>query len=127
MKERICVNCEAIKEPNTKSKGSWILCIFIWLFTIIMGIICLPLIILLPLIYFGFAIVMTIFSFGYLIYLVGGERIYSCPLCGAANPLPPKSAKGIEILNRLKNNGNEDAIRIIGFIQEENNKVKEGF
>jgi hypothetical protein len=128
MKEKVCVNCESVKVPNEKSKGSWILCLFIWLFTIIMGVICSPLIILAPPIYFGFAIVMTIFSFGYLIYLVGGEKIYSCPVCGAANPLPPKSAKGLEVLSKLQVKGDEDAIRIIGFIREEEKaKNKAGF
>ena len=119
MKERVCANCYSIAKPNVRKKGSAGFCIFLWICFIAGGIVGLLLAIFAFPIYCILGFIMFCICASNTHKFINGENIYSCPSCGAENPLPPKSEKGMEILNKLKKKGNEEAIKVIGFIQEE--------
>lgn len=73
-KEFLCVNCGYKGKPKTKTKGSMVIEIILWICLIVPGVI-------------------------YSVWRLA-SRYSACPSCGALNMIPADSPRGIEILKR---------------------------
>lgn len=113
---RVCPNCYTVADPEVTSKGSWTLCIMLWIFSIIGAVVSFPFFIFSVKMFFVICIIVFVICLIYTSYTADSDKIYSCPTCKSENPLPLTTPKGMTILNKLKESGDKKAEEAAGFI-----------